>query len=88
MAAGEHHLKLQAIPIGKLDTLPKRLWKKKKDHSKGDARVLTGAGIAEKQHHEREAAYNKAIIAKDAGITLRVVLYLESPSMIPQLHWR
>src|SRR5437764_1047237 len=69
ISAGEQHLKMQTIPINKPDAIPKKLWKKKKEHDKADARALTGAEIAEKQHHELQAAYIKATTAKDNGDT-------------------
>jgi hypothetical protein len=52
---------MQAIPIGKPDTIPKKLWKKKKEHGKADARALIGAEIAEKQHCKLQTASNKML---------------------------
>jgi hypothetical protein len=57
------------VPIGKPDAIPRKIWRKKKDRGKADARALTGAEIAERAHHEREAAYRKAIAIKDASAT-------------------
>jgi hypothetical protein len=57
------------MPINKPDAIPRKIWKKKKDHGKADARALTGAEIAERAYRERETAYRKAITAKNTAAT-------------------
>jgi len=48
------HLRLQALPIGNLDPIPKRHYTKKRTHGKVDAQGLTAAEVA-----------NRALIARE-----------------------
>jgi hypothetical protein len=54
LTKGRRHLKLQTIPIGNVDPLPKQQYRKKKNHGKSDARALTGAEINESEQLVRE----------------------------------
>jgi hypothetical protein len=51
------------VLIGKLDAIPRKIWKK--DHGKADHRALTGTEIADRAHHERETGYRQAIATKE-----------------------
>src|SRR5436853_2501456 len=56
LTAGRQYLELQALPIGNPDPIPKKVLLKKKTHGKADARALTGAEIAEREHQARDIA--------------------------------
>jgi hypothetical protein len=60
-AIAERHEDLSRIPIGMPDAVPKKTWRKKKDHGKADARGLTAAEASDKDRQERER------LAKIAG---------------------
>jgi hypothetical protein len=69
LAADRQYLKLQALPISNPDPIPKKVFLKKKTYGKADARALTGAEIAEKEHQARDEALAAGIIRKDRDAT-------------------
>jgi hypothetical protein len=66
---GRQHLELQALPISNPDPIPKKVFLKKKNHGKADARALTGAEIAEREHQARDAALAASTARKDRDAT-------------------
>jgi hypothetical protein len=59
-AIAERHEDLSNIPIGMPDAVPKKTWRKKKDHGKANARGLTAAEASDKDRQERERLAKRA----------------------------
>ena len=61
LAASEHlktvgiqHQQIASLPIGQPDPIPKKTWRKKKAHGRGNARALTAAEVAERDLRAQE----------------------------------
>ena len=69
LTAGRQYLELQELSISNPDPIPKKIFLKKKTHGKADARALTGAEIAEREHRAHDVALAANIACKDDGVT-------------------
>jgi hypothetical protein len=80
IAIGRGHLELQALPIGLLDPVLMRQYRKKKTHSLANARGLTGAEVTALELKYREALARKRDVARpeDSG-GMMTVYYCSAP---------
>ena len=66
--AGIRHQQIASLPIGQPDPIPKKTWRKKKAHDKGNARALTAAEVAERDLGAQERRDKKQRVHTPDGI--------------------